>query len=378
MIDLNTDSRIGVLFPSLGINTKSRTAPSRREIDPTIERFFLQSQARELLPDERVSGCLRLPIPKSLIEIYHAHQTNTVHYGGLVVCGSVWHCPVCAAKVAQRRLLELQGAIVTARGMKYQIAMTTFTISHHNREPASDVLKKLLDNYQQFWRGRAIQRIKDQIGYLGKVRSLEVTYGQNGWHAHIHTLLFYADSSVLSTRLIELSFKERWQTTVLKGGDYASLEHGVTLKSADDFIAEYMAKFNHLPRSAWTEAHEVVHSHKKKSNKNGATPMQLLSMSAYGDLLAGEIWREYATAFKGKRQLSWSPGLKNYLQVGEDKSDYDLATETDSPAILLASLSREQWGIVLANDIRGEILNVAKSGDAALLMAFLEEFGIYA
>lgn len=358
----------------LGINTKSRTAFVERPTNPIIARFYLQSVARDLMPEERVATCLRLPIPHADIEIYHAEKSNSAHYVGLTVCGSVWHCPVCAAKIAQRRLLELQTAIANWRG---QTAMVTFTISHHNRESAGDVLRKLLANYQEFWRGRAIQQIKDDIGYIGKVRSLEVTYGNNGWHAHVHTLLFFGESK-LAPRIVELSFKERWQTTVIRRGDYASIEHGCNVKTTDDFIADYMQKFDRLPRSKWTEAHEIAHSHKKNGTSGGATPMQLLDAAGNGNRLAADLWREYAAAFKGKRQLSWSPGLKDLLHVGPEKDDYEIATETDQTAILLATLTRGQWGIVLANDLRGELLTIAAAGNKETLLAYLADVGIFA
>jgi len=368
----NDNPRIKRLQP-LGINTRSRTTFYNPELSPIVARYYLQGVARDLLPGERVANCLRLPIPKRDVEIWHAHQTNTAHYGGLTVCGSVWHCPVCAAKIAARRLLELQTAIANWPG---QTVMVTFTISHKHNESAGRVLGRVLASYQDFWRGRAITRLKDDIGYIGKVRSLEVTRGANGWHAHVHALIFLDGSNSIAESIVELSFKERWQTVVVRSGGWATIEHGLTLKSADRFIAEYMSKFDRLPMSKWTEAHEIAHSHKKTAANGGLTPMELLHLAGSGNLLASELWREYAMTFKGKRQLSWSPGLKDRLGVGRDVDDYEIATETESPATLLATLTRDQWGRVLANDIRGELLEIASGGEPDALRAYLADLGI--
>ena len=49
-------------------------------------------------------------------------------FAGLATCGSVWACPVCAAKVAAERAGEL-GAVLTAAGEAgHQVAMVTLTV----------------------------------------------------------------------------------------------------------------------------------------------------------------------------------------------------------------------------------------------------------
>ena len=75
------------------------------------ERWALKSVVNRLLSGERVSKCmvLRAPIPgQSLapIEVHKGHTHGKAFYHGLMSCGSVWTCPICAAKIAERRRVE--------------------------------------------------------------------------------------------------------------------------------------------------------------------------------------------------------------------------------------------------------------------------------
>ena len=45
-------------------------------------------------------------------------------------------------------------------------------------------------------------------------------------------------------------------------------------------------------------------------------------------------------------------------------------------AVTLVMLTPGQWAQVVGNDIRGELLEVARSGDALAVIGYLEGFGI--
>ncbi len=62
--------------------------------------------------------------------------------------------------------------------------------------------------------------------------------------------------------------------------------------------------------------------------------------------------------------------------VVEEKSDGEFAAELVEDAVLLALLTPAQWRIVLANDARGELCDVAGSCDPAQVSAFLVSLGI--
>ena len=91
---------------------------SKKELDSKIrlvraERYACQAVARKALPGERVSMCLRFRNNSSEVQVWKHKKTAKAFYGGLVVCGSVWLCPICAAKISERRRIELQKAFVS-------------------------------------------------------------------------------------------------------------------------------------------------------------------------------------------------------------------------------------------------------------------------
>src|SRR6266849_5900961 len=67
-------------------------------------KWALQAEARAILPNERIAYCLRQVNPIAAgVEVYHSPEHRRAHYGGLFVCGSIWMCPICAAKISERR-----------------------------------------------------------------------------------------------------------------------------------------------------------------------------------------------------------------------------------------------------------------------------------
>jgi hypothetical protein len=324
------------------------------------------------MPNERVAVCLRRPIPgASFVSVLYSPAQQAAHYGGLQVCGSVWMCAVCAARISEVRRLELTEAIKAWGG---QLVLCTFTLQHK----ASDAVGSLLDDLQGAVRKmrscRAWKAFQERYGMVGSVRALENTYGVNGHHPHQHVLFFVAGGIDLEAFTQEL--RDRWGASVAKVGRYASPRWGLDVQAADADIADYVAKYGREPK--WTTAHELAKAVSKRGRRDGLTMMDLLeSYVVLGDRASGQHWREYALAFKGRKQLFWSKGLRALLGlVVEEKDDQEIVEEIVEDAVILAQLDLAAWRIVLANDVRGELLDVASSGDAEKVRLFLGSLGV--
>ena len=113
--------RGGAAGAALGINAKLRATLSDRMAD----RFALQSVARSILPKSRTAKCLRIRAYQRDVEVWKSKEHNTASYGGLQTCGSVWTCPVCSSKIAERRRVEIQGAIATHRAQGGEVQLLT-------------------------------------------------------------------------------------------------------------------------------------------------------------------------------------------------------------------------------------------------------------
>ena len=362
------------------------TAERTKEI--LTARYGLRSEARHLLPNEAVARCGRALAPLSTgVSVLYSPSAQSSHFGGLQACHSVWMCPCCAAKITERRRLELTIALRQARAQGMQVVMCTYTFSHHRGQVLKTMMKSLTRAWSLFTSGRRSARLYEDFDVIGFVRALEVTYSElNWWHPHIHQLVFLpagADIAAFAVRA-----RGMWEDAAAAAG-LSMDEHGFKLNSCDEKIADYIAKFGHEPsdttkkawEQGWNETNELTKWHTKQGHEtrigknDHLTPMQLLRFSAAGDEWAGSLFQEYAGVFKGKRQLFWSPGLKALFNIKE-MTDKEVAEQEVADAEKLAFLYKEEWQCVLGNDACVELLMVARSGLAWKVADFLYTLGL--
>jgi hypothetical protein len=348
-----------------------------------LNRWALQSAARKLMPDERVAGCLRRVgfDPETRrgyreVLVMFAEEMKRAHYKHLMVCGSVWMCPLCGAKISERRRVELSQALENS---DLFFGLMSLTLEHRRGDRLKGSLDALLDAREKLKSGRAWQNFIREFGIVGTISALETTYGVNGHHPHSHNLL--VSRSPLDAAAVHGFIFRRWLAALSDHDRSATSERGVDVRTAESDVADYVGKWGHEPRNlkrpnGWTIEHELTKSVSKMSKGDqGFTPLDLLQAFNAGDDQAGKIWQEYARTFKGRHQLQWSRGLRELLGLGRIESDMEIAARADEPAVLLAALSREQWKVILGNDARGEVLEVASRGDVEELLEFLREIG---
>src|SRR5579884_2906223 len=49
---------------------------------------------------------------------------------GLQICGSIWHCPVCAARISNERRRDIKAAVDAAAALGYKALLLTLTARH--------------------------------------------------------------------------------------------------------------------------------------------------------------------------------------------------------------------------------------------------------
>ena len=190
-----------------------------------------------------------------------------------------------------------------------------------------------------------------------------MTHGRNGWHPHLHALVFCHAPSNDDQNLFGRGVGGAWQAAVkLAGGDLLP-SVGFKLQGGD-YAADYAAK--------WGAVREISNAANKRARQGGRTPQQLLAAYALnGDMHAAALWQEYSAAFHGSRQLTWSPGAKAALGV-LDQSDDELAA-ADEPADTWAEIDLITWRCVVmsARDLRDELLRACEADDKAAFDALL-------
>jgi len=256
------------------------------------------------------------------------------------------------------------------------VGLLTLTIRHRAGESCKVVLDGLLEAASKFWRYRAGGKLRARFKIAGRVRSLEVTHGGNGWHSHLHILVFLERE--LTPDEVEAFQGEavaHWSHVLGKDGRYASALHGVDFQLGDTEISDYVTKYG----SDWSIAHELAKSHVKTGNKGGRTPFMMLADNQLGDKEAGQLFAEYAKAFKGKRQLSWTKGLRDLLGLNVEEDDEEIAEGSEGKEpITLVEFDYDAWRLVLAHDIRAELTLVLDTGSQELVKQMLTSFGIEA
>lgn len=347
----------------LGNTTKSPHPPSADLDSLRIERYALQSTVRAILPDERVNICLRLIRPQfNIVNILKTIKQETFHYGNLAVCGSVWTCPVCASKITENRRQEIIQGVDTCQSRGGGVYLATFTVPHYSNQKLQTVLDGISHARELMLHRKPWKRLRTALMMVGDIRTLEVTYGENGWHPHFHVLLFTGmPLTKESLKALEEGILNQWQKACVSAGLPLPNEHGVSVGDGTK-AASYASK--------WGLEDEMTKGHVKKGKKNGKTPFDLLRMyQETSDPKWKKLFQEYARCFKGKRQLVWSRGLRNILNLAAERTDEEIAENIEEEAILFAQLSPEIWKLILKKEKRAQVLTVCKQG--------IEEFQEY-
>lgn len=327
--------------------------------DSRREKYLLQGASRQLRRGFPVTRCLRWTVPKRNISILYASEHGKAFYAGLETCGSVWECPVCASKISERRRAEVMAAMTSHRASGGAVLLLTLTNSHH----FGDSLPLLLDGQAQALRRmsggtRAARRVYEAIGCIGTIRALEVTNGANGWHPHSHVLLFVRAG--LDLARLKMDFYTLWLNACrLAGIASPSFEHGVDVRdgsAADRYVTKGV-----LESKGWGLDQEMTKGHIKKGRSTSRTPFDLLRDYKGGDKRAGALFVEYSNAFKGKRQLTWSNGLKSIFSI-EEATDKELAEREEENAQHGCDLSKDDWHTVLSFGVRSEMLEAYEQG----------------
>lgn len=345
-------------------------------METRVQRFILQAAARSLFPKSRLDKCLRLRTAHQDIQVWKSIEHKTTHYKGLQTCGSVWRCPVCSAKIAERRRVEILQAMEGHKAVGGCVNLLTLTCPHQVGDNLAELLAKQAKALNLFWSDRVVKGILAEMGTIGQIRALEVTHGRlsernNGWHPHYHVLMFQG-SGVDLTRFDtpqmgdwQVRLYLRWAARCKAAGlGEPSYAHGLKLDDGSK-AAKYVSK--------WGLEDEMTKGHTKKASQ-GETPFDFLRAIVQDkeDKQAAALFVEFAKTFEGKRQLHWSKGLKKLYLVAE-KTDDALAAETDDKARLLGMITLEQWRDVLAIEGRAVVLQVAASGGWDAVTLYLEQ-----
>lgn len=318
------------------------------------ERFALKSVVNQIFPNSNYSKCCRCRRDLGGVTIQKSKKHGKAHYGGLVTCSSVWACPVCAAKIAERRRSELVAATSAAQMMGLQVALATFTVPHGLGDDINVILDRMMSSWRFMGKSKGYRQAKKFLGLVGTVRALETTHGQNGFHPHFHVLLFCNTDNTSFAECAQFLLLPLWQHACVKSGlPEPSFQRGVKVDNGSR-AAQYVSK--------WGLEDEITKGHFKTSKGiNGRSPWDLLRSVLVDDCdKSRRLFAVYAQAFKGRRQLYWSNGLRDLLGLVKEATDSEIAENQEDDAFELASISIEEWRGVLFTRSEAALLDLAE------------------
>lgn len=378
----------GTVTPQvLGRYTKSSPPPppvdGRRRV--RAERYELLSTARNLLLAKGRAAGLAYPAnysrtakcmhtPHGEVAVLRGVENGAAFFQGLVTCGSVWACPVCAAKVQERRREEIAKGFDWAYAEGLQPVMVTLTFPHRAWHELSDLVLQQRAALKMLRKGRGWDKFMKLVGYQGLIRALEITHGRNGWHPHTHEVWMVGAEVKAEDLVAQISSK--WALVCMRAGllkpeqleDF--LVYAVDVKgwcSASD----YLAKADDAKH--WGADREMAKGSTKAGRAKGMHPFGLLAKASTGDRRSGELFIEFVDTMKAtrSRQLFWSPGLKEKVGL-EEKTDQELVDEEHEPADLVGLIGRSDWENVRHQQKRAQLLDAAELGGWPTVLGLLE------
>lgn len=359
------------------------------------ERWLMLSALRDLIPAERASKCHRILLTDKtnleVVPVKFSPSKTRSRYDNLNACGDIWACPVCSLRIAYKRSEQLNNLITNHLKSGGRLIHVVQTVQHTRDDDLKDLLARIATARQRMHASREFKALKAKYGYVGSIRALEVTHSnKNGWHPHTHELLLVNDSWYLS-RFPEFkaSYFALWQKYARKQGffvskdaflfDIASDDSGsiekisnyITRQISDhDYLTteqekefeDQLLKNDHRNENS-TAAKELALSALKMAKTESRSHMQLLRDFALdGDMYAGALFFEFVEAFRNKRQLIYSDGLKAKYGV-IDNDNQELAESGEYDEQILGTINKvEWWAIINTPRARGNILTMTDSG----------------
>lgn len=295
---------------------------------------------------------------------------------GVQTCGSVWACPVCSEKINSGRQADLQAGIDAWHAAGGVVVLGTATVRHHKGHRLADLLDVINPAFNRMtsgagaaWNGSKTQQgDRWRFGISGYARVVETTHGAAGWHPHAHFLLFLREA-LTGPQMHDLRRRMfgRWQAAVVAKGFTTQedavrldpetgnviydengspvLDHpGLDLRpvTRDNGLADYFAKNTYGIKSGGA-AYEITGAHAKRLGA-GRTPFQILEdFVNTGEVDDLDLWHEWEAASLGRRQLTWSRGMRDLLALQEEATDADLAEDDQLDGSPVVTVTEEEW-----------------------------------
>jgi Replication protein len=335
------------------------------------DRFERQRDLSPLYPDRRRrDGTLHNPMRACRRRRFDVDGAQVVvdvagkaRFGGVFSCSCRSGCEHCGQRLLSRDA-ELIEALVSDHGYERTL-MLTLTVRHWKRLRLKPLRQGLSESFDAMLSHRQWRRWKKAAGGVELVRSLEVPWGEHGYHPHLHVLLLLkAERSEVEVEALGSWISELWRGSVERtmGQAYRpTLGHGAHLTQCHR--ADYLSKLG-------LEISDAGHS---KSGR-GRTYWQLArDWIARGKRLNDPlvpVLREFLDDMAGAKIVTWAPGLK---KRAEELCPREKVAERET-----AFVSAQRWDRVRdlvdenGRDVRARMLQEAERAGVGLVQVLVD------
>lgn len=248
-------------------------------------------------------------------------QSGRTGWCGIEHCSSVWACPLCSARIREGRRREILEGFENALALGWSAWFVTFTVPHSIDTP----LTRSLGAIRSAWaRMRRYSSLKEFWGSVeGVIKATEIQVGSNGFHPHLHCVVFTKNES-----LDEGSLKSAWAKAVVREGLARPSDRvGVVVKEATTAnLSWYLTKIqeNKLSKLSLEMTRSDLKKGRSQKSEWHCAPFDLLDRAIELPISMAQrqrLWVDYVKATKGVSAIRWSKGLKSKLSIGEVSDD---------------------------------------------------------
>nr|AAN76289.1 putative replicase [Streptomyces sp. EN27] len=238
---------------------------------------------------------------------------------------------------------------------------------------------------------------RDRWGIVGTTRTIEITWGANGWHSHAHVLIWTEDEATdARAERIEEELYNRWAKRCKAVGlptpargeirpkDGKRIGKGVDVTAATREKAGAVGKYVIKLQEGGNLAMEMTRADLKVARgQKGKTALELAAVAASGNEQALDLWHEFEFATRGMQCLTWSQGLRERLaelveldnREDDEIPEEETADTPEEPSLLI---TRAAWwkSIVPVYGARPDILHAGEVGGLPGVLAVLDKLGL--
>lgn len=301
------------------------------------ESWRLLGIAQGILPTGNpVQKCRRVPRGAPRIVKYG----NSYAYDNVVTCKSGWSCPICSPKKALVRSKEIREL---HRIVDYESIMVTYTVQHNVRDRLGDLIKLLYASLRSARQGRRLSEFKKHSH--GYIRSTEIMYGKNGWHPHIHEIIYVKKGSTA----------EHVKDTVIKHYKSSLAKSGRTVNDFTVDAKMWDGSTDYITKGSDIE--EVVGWVNKESSTS-LNIFQILRRSIDSKRFEN-LYLEYYYATKRRKITIVSRSLQEKYKEAKETVENE---QEKHDAEIIHEFDRDEWKAICKAGIRYKVLLTLSGG----------------